>query len=301
MKGPASVRQFAVGLLLSLVISLGVSPVRAAESFEYRYAPYRQGKLDPQTSGWPLTEAERKWVLRPEFERRPGSEQKQHLPQLWPVTPSAGYFGGSSWLDIHADLVKTAQANRGPLDVLLVGDSITMQWGPAWPKHFGRYKSVNLGIGGDKTQNVLWRLDHGGVEGLEPRLVVLLIGNNNMFFTPETGIESAAQGIQTCVENLRARFPVTPLVLVKIFPAGKPGERFYEDVKKTNAALDPLKLDRDPKVHVLDLWAEMTNPDGALKAGLFKPDNVHLTQEGGYELYASRLKPLVEKLLLNAR
>ena len=68
--------------------------------------------------------------------------------------------------------------NRGPVDILLVGDSITQQWGSvldgkplnaAWQKHFGRYQTINLGIGGDKTQNALWRLDHGGVAGLESR------------------------------------------------------------------------------------------------------------------------------------
>ena len=77
--------------------------------------------------------------------------------------------------------------------MLLVGDSITIQWGESWKKHFPDLKAVNIGIGGDKTQNVLWRLDHGGVEGLQPKAIVLMIGNNNMFFTPETGIEAAAK------------------------------------------------------------------------------------------------------------
>lgn len=248
----------------------------------------------PQKSGWPLTEEERNYVLIPEHERRPGAEKNQYLPALWPVTPSAGNWGGTSWLDTHAALVQTVEANRGPIDVLLVGDSITQQWGPAWEKHFPAMKTVNIGIGGDKTQNVLWRLDHGGVAGLEPRLIVLLIGNNNMFFTPETGIEPAAQGIKRCADKLRERFPDAPLIVVKILPAHAPGVRFYEDIKKTNAALDALQLDRDPQVHILDLWNGMVNPDGTLKAGLFAPDNIHLTQDGGYALFASKLKPLVE-------
>jgi lysophospholipase L1-like esterase len=270
---------------------------RIAPGLEYPYAPYNEGKMDPQKSGWPLTEEERAYVLKPEYERRPGREANQHKPALWPVTPSAGHWGGTSWLNSHANLVQVAQANKGPIDILLVGDSITMQWGAAWSKHFGQYKTVNIGIGGDKTQNVLWRLDHGGVAGLEPRLSVLLIGNNNMFFTPETGIEPAAQGIKVCVDNLREKFPQAPVIVVKIFPAHAPGNRFYEDLKKTNAALDALKLDSDPKVTVLDLWDEMVNADGTLKNGLFTPDNIHLTQSGGYELYARHLKPLVEAVL----
>jgi hypothetical protein len=198
---------------------------------------------------------------------------------------------------MHAKLVKDAEASKGPIDVLLVGDSITMQWGAAWAKHFPKLKTVNIGIGGDKTQNVLWRLDHGGVVGLEPRVVILLIGNNNMFFTPETGIEAVAKGIQVCAANLRDKFPRAELVLVKILPAHAPGVKFYEDIKKTNLALDALKPDSDPKTHVLDLWSELVNADGTLKKGLFAPDNIHLTQDGGYELYATKLKPIVETLL----
>jgi len=262
-----------------------------------------------QKTGWPLTDAEKAYVLKPEHERRPGVEQQKYLPALWPVTPSAGNWGGTSWLDTHARLVEYVQAHKGPIDILLVGDSITEQWGSpllgppmdklnaAWQKYFGPYKTINIGIGGDKTQNVLWRLDHGGVEGLTPRLVILLIGNNNMFFTPETGIEPVVHGIKVCVDNLCEKFPQAPVVVVKIFPALAPGVKFYEDIKKTNLALDALKLDSDPRIHVLDLWNDMVNPDGTLNKNLFTPDNIHLTQPGGYELYAGKLKPIVEKLL----
>ena len=284
----------------------------SARALEYPYAPYNEGKLDPQKTGWPLTEAERKYLLLPEHERRPGREnpeQPKHQPALWPVTPSAGFWGGTAWLDTHGNLVKTVQANQGPIDILLVGDSITEQWGStlmgpplnalnaAWQKHFGQYKTVNLGIGGDKTQNVLWRLDHGGVAGIEPRLIILLIGNNNMFFTPETGIEPVAQGIEVCVDNLREKFPKAPVIVMKVFPAHAPGNQFYEDIKKVNAALDKLHLDANPKVHVLDLWNDMVNADGTLNRGLFAPDNIHLTQAGGYQLYATKLKPVVDACL----
>ena len=219
---------------------------------------------EPQKTGWPLTEDEKQYVLKAEHERRPGREQNKHMPELWPVVPSAGYWGGTAWLDMHAKLVKDAEDAKGAIDVLLVGDSITMQWGAAWQKHFGRYKTVNLGIGGDKTQNVLWRLDHGGLAGIEPRVIVLLIGNNNMFFTPETGIMPAARGIKMCV-----------------------------DIKNANAALDMLKFENAPKVHVLDLWNEFTNPDGSLKPAAYADGRLHLSP-AGYEIWAGKLKPLVE-------
>ena len=174
------------------------------------------------------------------------------------------------------------------IDVLLVGDSITIQWGESWNKHFPDLKAVNIGIGGDKTQNVLWRLDHGGVEGLQPKSIVLMIGNNNMFFTPETGIEAASLGIQMCVKNLREKFPSAAIIVAKILPAHVPGNRFYEDINKTNAALDSLKRDSDPKLRVLDLWSDFTHPDGTIKKDLFMPDNIHLSP-AGYAVYAARL------------
>ena len=284
-------------MILSLAGCLAVAQAVTLQALDYPYAPYNEGKMDPQKTGWPLTEEERKYVLLPEHERRPGREINQHKPAMWPVTPSACFWGGTAWLDTHASLVKVAQASKGPIDVLLVGDSITMQWGAAWTKHFPTLKTVNIGIGGDKTQNVLWRLDHGGVDGLEPRLCVLLIGNNNMFFTRETGVAAAARGINACADNLRAKFPSAPLIVVTIFPAHAPGHAFYEDIKKTNAALGALKLERDPKVHVLDLWSEMTEPDGTISRELFQSDHIHLTQEGGYEFFAVKLQLLVARLL----
>ncbi len=271
-----------------------------------RAVDYPYTTVEPQKTGWPLTDEERAYVLRPEHERRPGSEQNKHLPATWSATPSAGHWGGTSWLDTHAKLVAYVQANQGPIDILLVGDSITQQWGSpldnkplnaAWQKHFGPYKTLNIGIGGDKTQNVLWRLDHGGVEGLEPRLIVVLIGNNNMFFTPQTGIEPAAQGIKMCVANVREKFPKADVIAVKVFPCGAPGNAFYDDIKKVNAALDILNPEADPKVHVLDICHDFLNADGTVKAELFTQDKIHLTQDGGYELYASKLKPVVERLL----
>ena len=268
------------------------------------YFPCMGRCAEPPAVGWPLSEAETTYVLRPEHERRPGVAEKKHQPALWPVTPTAGHWGGSKWLEAHAKLVAHVQASRGPIDVLLVGDSITQQWGgvlerkplnAAWQKHFSRYPTVNLGIAGDKTQNVLWRLDHGGVAGLQPRLVVLLVGNNNMFYTRETA--AAAQGIKACVENLRAKFPDAELVVATIFPAHAPGHAFYEDIKRTNAALRAMQLEREPKVHLLDLWPEMIEADGTLRRGLFQVDNIHLTQDGGYAFFAAQLQPLFARLL----
>lgn len=201
-------RILTVLFLAAFPMAVGFAPT--ARGLEYAYAPYNEGQMDPQLTGWPLTDAERAYALKPEHERRPAREASQHKPALWPVTPSAGFWGGTSWLDTHEKLVAYVRANQGPVDVLLVGDSITQQWGSpldkgvlneAWKKHFRGYKTINIGIGGDKTQNVLWRLDHGGVEGLEPRVVVVMIGNN-MFFTPDN-IHLSLAGYGVVAERLK--------------------------------------------------------------------------------------------------
>lgn len=276
---------------LSLLLAIPLLAV------EYAHKP-----ADPQPTGWPLTEAEKAFIAKPEYERRPGREINQHLPHLWPAVPSAGTWGGTSWVDTHAKLVAYVQANQGPCDVLLVGDSITQQWGSpldkgvlnaAWLKAFPGAKTINIGIGGDKTQNVLWRLDHGGVDGLKPRAIVLMIGNNNMFFTPETGVAAAAQGVKACLVNLRRRFPEADVVVAKILPCHAPKVRFYEDILLTNAEIDKLKLDADPKVKLLDLTQDFLNADGTIKTELYTSDNIHLSQ-AGYEVYAKRLVPLLK-------
>ncbi len=272
----------------------------ALPALEYAHKP-----ADPQPTGWPLTAEERIFIAKPEYERRPGGEMNKHLPQLWPAVPAAGNWGGTSWVDTHAKLVSYVQKNAGSCDVLLVGDSITQQWGSpldkgvfnaAWLKAFPNTKTINLGIGGDKSQNVLWRLDHGGVDGLKPRAIVLMIGNNNMFFSPETGVVAVAQGVKTCLANLREKFPDADVVVAKILPCHAPKVRFYEDILLTNAEIDKLNLGADPKVRVLDLTKDFLNDDGTIKPALFTKDHIHLSLDG-YTVYADRLKPLLDATL----
>ena len=85
-----------------------------ADAVEY---PYQSA--EPQKTGWPLTADERSYVVdKPEYDRRPGREINKHLPELWPVIPCAGHWGGTSWLDTHTKLVEFVKANYGPCDIL---------------------------------------------------------------------------------------------------------------------------------------------------------------------------------------
>jgi lysophospholipase L1-like esterase len=273
----------------------------------YPYAPYNEGKLDPQLTGWPLSDAERAWVNKGEYFRKPGHEVQKHLPEMWFVTPTAARWGKDGeenvWVAHHAKLIDKVKANPGDIDIALLGDSITQGWGggwdgapfnAAWQMHFGDRKTVNLGIGGDRTENVLWRLDHGSLEGASPKVIVLMIGVNNapLVFANGAPATSAAHAIKLCIENLRLRCPKSQIVLVKILPAFDPAKEVGAKVREINTALDALKLDSDSQVHVLDLWSAFTNADGTLRTALYSDGHLHLGA-AGYEVFAGKLKPMV--------
>jgi beta-glucosidase len=314
-------------LALAAVAALLGTSVPAL-ALEYPYAPYNEGKLDPQLTGWPLSAAALEYVAKPTHQRRPGTESGGQKMAFLPYTPSADGSGAPNWyVSAHGTLVASLdrfkQEHSNKVDILLVGDSITWQWidirapynqypqqfNEAWKTAFGQYTAFNLGVAGDKTQGLLWRLDRGGVLGstqppLAPRLVILAIGHNNMFFTGETGTLAAAQGVLWCVKNLRAKFPQTPVIVCKIFPSHTPKAAFYQNAREINTHLDALfAAEQDPQVHLLpDLWAEMTQPeDGRVRPEFFRADEkdegkIHLSLEG-YRLWASKLKPLVDRLL----
>ena len=272
-----------------MLLALPAAVPAAVQAIDYSYQT-----AEPQNTTWPLMAEERAYVIEtPEHDRRPVRESNKHLPKLWPVVPSAGHFSGDAWFKRHAAHGKIVQSNQGPLDMLLVGDSITIQRGGLSVKHFPQRKPIDIDIGSDKTQNVLWRLDHGGVARPQPKAIVLMIGNSNMFFIPDTGIEAAVQGIETCMKNLHEKFPESAIILAKILPPHAAG--IQEDIKKTNATMDPVKVEADLKVCVIDLWADFTNADGTIKKDLFTPDDIHRST-AGCAVYAAKLKPMLRNL-----
>jgi hypothetical protein len=124
-----------------------------------------------------------------------------------------------------------------------------------------------------------------------------MIGVNNSNGVQANGVpvSAAVEGIRLCVANLRQRCPESQIVLVKILPAFDPAKEVGAKVREMNAALDALKLESDPKVRVLVLWADFTNADGTLKTELYSDKHLHLGP-AGYEVFASKLKPLLEIL-----
>ena len=122
----------------------------------------------------------------------------------------------ANWLARHKAM--NERVKQGNVDLLMIGDSITDMWSnrgkEVWTKYYGKRNAVNLGIGGDKTENVLWRLQNGNIDGIKPKLAVVMIGTNNV----GSGAKQIAAGVQAIVETLRTKLPETKVLLLAIFP-----------------------------------------------------------------------------------
>jgi lysophospholipase L1-like esterase len=283
-----------------LPIALICSALSAQETppITYPYEPYHQGQMDPQITGWPLSAEGHAWAIRPRDQRRPGDEVGNPRLELIPVVPSAGRWKDpEKWLNLHSTLVEIVRSQQKPVDVVLLGDSITWMWGgtktgnpkfeEAWTKRFSHLNTVNLGIQGDTTENILWRLDHGALDGIDPQVIVLLIGTNNK---PNAKTQSAvAEGIRLILDNLQKRLPKTRIILVKTLPVAT------EDMRRFCDYLDTLNFDQRTGIQVLDLWEELVLPDGTIDRDQYIDGSLHLG--AGYEIYADKLQPLMEKAL----
>jgi lysophospholipase L1-like esterase len=237
-------------------------------------------------------------VMLPPAESGPVAPREPEEAKLIPVTPLPGYFAGHPkvWTIYHEQNLK--RAKEGSVDVLFLGDSITQGWSGVgkehWEKNFVPLKAANFGIGGDKTGNVLWRIEHGEVDGISPKLVVLMIGVNNIWSGKNSG-EEIAGGVRAIVEKLRAKLPQTKVLVLGVLPIGDKGEdlgRFRVKEINDHAA----KLDDGATVRFFDVGARLLQKNGKLLEGAYGPDNVHLTAKG-YEVLAKELAPIVAGLV----
>jgi len=199
------------------------------------------------------------------------------------------------WTQMHESFLK--RAKEGKIDLLFLGDSITEGWGnnAVWQKHYGPLHAANFGIGGDTTENVLWRIQNGEIEGLSPKVVVLMIGTNN-FGLQGHQPDDVAKGVTTIVQTLRKKLPTSKILLLAIFPRDeKPGTENRNRIKKVNDQI--VALDDKKNVRFLDIGAKLANPDGTLSKEIM-PDFLHLSEKG-YQIWADAMDPLLKQLLGN--
>lgn len=200
------------------------------------------------------------------------------------------------WVKRHASCQELA--NKGGMDVMFIGDSITHGWENAgkdiWAKEIAPLKAGNFGFSGDQTQHVLWRLDNGELPAvLQPKVAVIMIGTNNTGHTMEKP-EAIAAGIGAIVDRLHQHNPKTKILLLAIFPRG---EKADDAKRKNNDAVNALiaKLDGYQHVRYLDIGPKFLTADGTLTKEIM-PDRLH-PQQTGYQIWADNVVPVIKKML----
>ncbi len=214
-----------------------------------------------------------------------------------PTTPRerTDSLGKDQLKEINVDIKKM----DGKIDLAFVGDSITRRWRGAgnkevWDKYWGSYRAINMGIGGDQTQNVLWRLQNGQLDEYQARVFVVMIGTNNCWGEKPVPAD-VADGIKAILDLIQAKQPQAKILLLSILPEGekpRPG-------RETRAAINALisKFQGGP-VHYMDISAKFLKPDGTISKDVM-PDYLHLSPKG-YEIWSEAIKDKVKDLVGDA-
>jgi beta-glucosidase len=200
----------------------------------------------------------------------------------------------------------TAMLKREPYQtakVIFLGDSITMMWRsqsgyeggtPVWDKYYAPLPAANLGISGDRTDHILWRITEGGdLDGVKPQVLILLIGINNLLQRQDTP-QQTAEGITTIVTYLKTKLPETRILLLGLFPCWeKPDNPARAWVKQTNELIKPLADGK--RVWYLDIGSRFVEPDGTITKEKLR-DLLHLSEKG-YWIWAEAMQPYLDDLL----
>jgi lysophospholipase L1-like esterase len=195
-----------------------------------------------------------------------------------------------AWMGLHQSFL--VQAKKGDIELLFLGDSITQGWNENrnWQRFYGPRKAANFGIGGDRTQHVLWRVQNGELEGISPKVVVLLIGTNNL---ASDSADDIARGVTAIVEELRRRSAKATVLLLGILPRGEKPGPVRDKIASVNSQI--AKLDDGAHVKFLDIGKSFLNEDGTISRDVM-PDFLHLSRRG-YRIWADAMEPTLWSLL----
>lgn len=197
------------------------------------------------------------------------------------------------WMKRHDAM--NERVKKGNVDLVFIGDSITQGWEGrgknVWAKHYGKRNAVNLGIGGDRTQHVIWRLDNGNLDGITPKAAVIMIGTNN---SGNNSPEEIAEGVTAIVRQLQEKTPETEILLLATFPRGAdPSDKRRQVNEKSNAIV--AELASDDNVTYLDIGDKFLGEGGSLSKEIM-PDLLHLSEQG-YTIWAESIETTLAKLL----
>jgi len=193
----------------------------------------------------------------------------------------------------HKSFLEIAQ--KGDTQLLWVGDSITDLWDDraldTWNKYFGPMKPANFGISGDTTQGVLWRMQNGELDGFKSKLIILMLGTNNINRNDNDDI---VRGDAAIIQEFRKHQPQAKVLVLGIFPRGGPADNpFRAQIKDINSKL--AKLADNKQVFYMDIGDKFLAPDGTLTAEIMN-DFLHPTAKG-YQIWADATIDKIKELM----
>ncbi|CAL8138128.1 unnamed protein product [Orchesella dallaii] len=202
--------------------------------------------------------------------------------------------GDQWWVDRHNGFVQNSQINNGSMNVLFYGDSITEGWGgegrPTYDQYYDPLGTANYGIGGDRTEHVLWRIRNGEVtSNINPKVCVLKIGTNNIGTNNEADI---ARGVDVILNDLRERLPNMKILLLGVLP------RNNEDLTRITSNINDIIKNRDDgrNIRYLDMKNHFYYGGNNFATELYTSDLLHLSA-AGYRKWAEVMDPLFREML----
>jgi len=206
-----------------------------------------------------------------------------------PETAIAKEVSDSWWQARHKAIL---EADKSNVELLFLGDSITQNWESAkfglsvWSQHYGSDFAFNMGFSSDKTQNLLWRIENGALDGMSPSVAVLMIGTNNVF---DDSAEDIAEGIKVVIDSILLRLPNTKLIVHRIFPRGLSTEPKRVILDKASELV--ASQINNPSVIYLDINSVFDNENGDIPIEIM-PDGLHPSTLG-YQIWAEALSDYV--------
>lgn len=205
--------------------------------------------------------------------------------------------GRDWWLPRHEAVLDAIEADGENIGMIFIGDSITHAWetrgAQLWQQYYAQRKPLNLGFSGDRTQNVLWRLDNGEIDGINPKIAVVMIGTNNVTDNLKAG--EVADGIVAVCKRLRAKLPQTKILLLAVFPRDEKITETRLKVQKINKIISCVA--DNGSIFYLDISDAFVDGEGIISSELMD-DFLHPT-EAGYLKWAQAMEPMIERLWNN--
>ena len=213
------------------------------------------------------------------------------------VTPQVKTPNTPGFIRRHEEFLK--RKAQGPIDLLFIGDSITDFWpkrgADSWKKFEEQYHPADFGISGDRTEHVLWRLENGEIDNItpNPKVVVIMIGTNNIGHFKDETPEWAAAGVTKIVQTVRGKLPDSKILLLGVFPRDTKDSDNRKKVQQINAIIS--KLDDGKQIRYLDIGDKFLDQNGEIPKAIM-PDKLHPTTQG-YDIWYGAMQPMLDEMM----